>query len=184
MNRLIDDLLIVGRLAGSQKLPLELHQEDPADIVEQACDIMEGQAMAKSVGLDCHKTRQPVPSVVVDRARILQVLTNLLDNALKFTPRGGSIIVSYEPSDREVRFAVADTGSGIEPEHLKKIFDPFWQASETAHLGAGLGLAVANAVVEQHHGRIWVESHRGSGTTVSFTLPVAQVDGAAGRTAA
>jgi len=63
----------------------------------------------------------------------------------------------------------------MEPEHLDKIFDPFWQAKDTAHLGAGLGLAIAKAIVEQHQGRIWVESKRGDGTTVSFTLPVAGV---------
>jgi signal transduction histidine kinase len=169
MNRLIDDLLIVGRLAANQELPLELHHEDPADIAGQACEIMECQATAKSVALECNTARLPVPPVIVDRARILQVLTNLVDNAIKFTPRGGSITVSCEPFDREVRFAVTDTGSGIEPEHLKKIFDPFWQASETARQGAGLGLAIAKAIVEQHHGRIWVENAPRRGTMVSGT---------------
>jgi signal transduction histidine kinase len=75
-----------------------------------------------------------------------------------------------------VRFTVRDTGCGIKPEQLEKIFDPFWQAGETAHLGAGLGLAIAKAIVEQHRGRIWVESMLGRGTTVSFTLPAAVAD--------
>jgi signal transduction histidine kinase len=183
MNRLIDDLLIVGRIAANQTIPLELHDEDPVDIVEQVCDMMGGQARAQSVDLRCGTTNPPVPSVMADRARILQVLTNLADNALKFTPRGGSVSVSCERFDQGVRFAVTDTGRGIEPEHLAKIFDPFWQASETAHLGSGLGLPIAKAIVEQHHGRIWVESKPGTGTTVTFTLPLAHVEEAGSRTA-
>ena len=70
-------------------------------------------------------------------------------------------------------FAVKDSGSGIDPVDVEKIFDPFWQAQGTARVGAGLGLAIAKAVVEQHHGRIWVESKPGVGTTVAFTVPVA-----------
>ena len=176
MNRLIDDLLMTGRLGANQALPLDLHREDPAGIVEQVCEIMAHPALAKSVALKSHATRPALPSIIVDRSRMLQVLTNLVDNALKFTPRGGDIIVSCEGRDREVKFSVKDTGCGIRPEHLERIFDPFWQARETAHFGAGLGLAIAKAIVEQHHGRIWVESSPGTGTTVSFTLPVASVD--------
>jgi signal transduction histidine kinase len=133
-------------------------------------------AVAKSVTLKSGATTPALPAIIVDRARILQVLTNLVDNAFKFTPRGGDISVSCEGRDREVKFAVKDTGSGIRPEHLERIFDPFWQARETAHRGAGLGLAIAKAIIEQHQGRIWVESSSGSGTTVSFTLPVAEVE--------
>jgi len=174
MNRLIEDLLTIGRMGANQTLPLDRHRENPADLVEQVCDIMERQALAKSVSLECAKNSH-LPWVMVDRARILQVLTNIVDNALKFTPRGGSTIVSCDGYDGAVRFTVKDTGCGMDPEHLDKVFDPFWQAKETAHLGAGLGLAIAKAIVEQHHGRIWVESKRGGGTTVSFTLPVAGV---------
>lgn len=115
----------------------------------------------------------PMHSVFVDRSRLLQALTNLLDNALKFTPPGGSITVSCEESAGEMRFAVSDTGRGINPADLDRIFDPFWQARGSAHLGAGLGLAIVKAIVEQHHGRIGVESKLGVGTTVTFVLPVA-----------
>jgi signal transduction histidine kinase len=185
MNRLIDDLLTIGRLGVNQELPLDLHREDPAGIVKQLCEIMAPLALAKSVALKSNTTREALPSIVVDRSRILQVLTNLVDNALKFTPRGGDIIVDCAGRDREVKFAVKDTGCGIRPEDLERIFDPFWQARETAHFGAGLGLAIAKAIVEQHRGRISVESSPGSGTTVSFTLPVADVEAERlGRTAA
>jgi len=173
MNRLIDDLLVVGRLRAGQPLPLDRHREDPADIVEQMCDIMEPQARRHSVTLRCSTPNTPLPSVVVDRTRILQALTNLLDNAFKFTPEGGEIVVSCTPSDGDIRFAVADNGTGIDPADLGRLFDPFWQAEGTAHRGTGLGLAIVKAIVEQHGGRIWVESQPGAGTTVTFTVPVA-----------
>ena len=173
MNRLIDDLLVVGRLRAGQPLPLDRHREDPADIVEQMCEIMEPQARRHSVALRCSKPNTPLPSIVVDRTRIIQALTNLLDNAFKFTPEGGEIVVSCAPSNGEIRFAVADSGTGIDPADLGRLFDPFWQAQGAAHRGTGLGLAIVKAIVEQHGGRIWVESQPGAGTTVTFTVPVA-----------
>jgi signal transduction histidine kinase len=173
MNRLIDDLLAIGRLRAGQRLPLNLRREDPADIVEQVCEMMRPRALEKPVGLEWSRPWAPMPSVIVDRARIVQVLTNLLDNAIKFTPAGGNITLSCERSNGDMRFAVKDTGRGIDPADVDRLFDPFWQARDTAHLGAGLGLAIAKAVVEQHHGRIWVESTPGIGTMVIFTVPVA-----------
>ena len=173
MNRLIDDLLAMGRLRAEHRLPLDLHPEDPANIAEQACDLMGPQALKKSIALRWSKPWTPMPSIIVDRSRILQVLTNLLDNALKFTPPGGTILVSCDEADGGIRFAVKDTGRGIDPADVDKVFDPFWQSRATAHLGTGLGLAIAKAVVEQHHGRIWVDSQPEAGTTVVFTIPLA-----------
>jgi signal transduction histidine kinase len=176
MNRLVEDLLTIGRLHAGQKLPLDLHRENPADIVEHACEMIGPQADKKSVALRWSRPWMPMHSVLVDRSRLLQALTNLLDNALKFTPPGGSITVSCEEVAGEMRFAVTDTGSGINPADVDKIFDPFWQARGSDHVGAGLGLAIVKAIVEQHHGRIWVESKLGVGTTVAFVLPGAGTD--------
>jgi signal transduction histidine kinase len=173
MNRLVEDLLTIGRLHAGQKLPLVLHRENPADIVEHACEIIGPQADKKSVALRWSRPWMPMHAVLVDRSRLLQAFTNLLDNAVKFTQPGGSITVSCEESAGEMRFAVSDTGRGINPADLERIFDPFWQARGSAHLGAGLGLAIVKAIVEQHHGRIGVESRLGVGTTVTFVLPVA-----------
>ena len=173
MNHLIDDLLAIGRLRAGQRIPLDLRREDPADIVEQVCDMMAPHALEKSITLRWSKPWTSLPPVIVDRSRILQVLTNLLDNALKFTPRGGTISLSCEGSNGEMQVSVTDTGSGIDPADVDRIFDPFWQAKPSDRLGAGLGLAIAKAVIEQHHGRIWVESKPGAGTTVFFTVPVA-----------
>jgi signal transduction histidine kinase len=176
MNHLIDDLLAIGRLRAGQRFPLDLHREDPVDIIEDACDMMRSQALEKSLVLQCNKPWIRMPAIIVDRSRILQVFTNLMDNAFKFTPRGGTITVSCEASSRDVRFAVTDTGRGIEPADVEKIFDPYWQTHGTAHLGVGLGLAIVKALIEQHHGRIWVESAPGVGTTVFFTIPVPSAD--------
>ncbi len=114
-----------------------------------------------------------LPDVRVDTYRIGQVISNLLGNAIKFTPQGGTIRVSAHQQENEVVVSVADTGPGISVEHLPKIFDWFWQAQGTKHMGSGLGLSIAKGIVEAHGGRIWVESELGKGSLFSFSLPVA-----------
>jgi signal transduction histidine kinase len=110
--------------------------------------------------------------VRADRHRVMQVLSNLIGNSLKFTPPGGRITVSAKKADRHVLFTIADTGPGIPREHLSDIFSPYWQAKRTERLGAGLGLPIAKGIVEAHGGPIWVESEPGRGTQFYFTLPV------------
>jgi signal transduction histidine kinase len=117
------------------------------------------------------------PIVVADWQRIDQVLTNLLDNAIKYSPDGGLIIVGGEVSDdgTEVIVSVADEGVGIAPEHLNKLFERFFRARQdnsTAVAGTGLGLPLCDAIVRAHGGRIWAESTLGKGTKLSFTLPI------------
>jgi signal transduction histidine kinase len=99
------------------------------------------------------------------------VFGNLIGNAIKFTPRAGSIRVAAECRGEEALFSVADSGPGIEPQELAHVFDRFWQAQRTARLGTGLGLTIAKALVEAHGGRIWVESTVGQGATFFFTVP-------------
>jgi signal transduction histidine kinase len=174
MNRLIEDLMTIARLREGQEIPLSLQPENSADIIDDVCMECTPQARAKSIELVCKKP-DAVANVMADRSRILQVLFNLVDNALKFTPEGGIIVVSCERRDRDVLFAVSDTGRGIEQKNLRKIFDLFWQAQPTAHLGSGFGLAIARALVERHKGRIWAESKPGIGTTFFVELPEADV---------
>jgi len=109
--------------------------------------------------------------VLADRSRIFQVFSNLVGNALKFTPKGGAIDVRGRLNGDEALFTIADTGAGIPPENLPHLFDRFWQARETRRAGAGLGLYIAKGIVEAHGGRLWVESKLGVGTTFFFTLP-------------
>ena len=135
------------------------------DSVELLAPLASGRGLALTSDL-------PPPDVrtFCDRERILQVLSNLIGNALKFTAEGGSIRVSARERQREVTFAITDTGCGIAGDQLPHIFDRYWQA-KSARDGIGLGLSIAKGIVEAHGGRIWVETKIEQGTTFFFTLP-------------
>jgi signal transduction histidine kinase len=135
---------------------VELHRP----LAQQKMLRLEGQVIGQDPGTRC------------DRPRILQVLSNLIGNAIKFTPAGGAITVRADLGGREARFSVTDSGSGIAADELPHIFERFWQARKAARTGAGLGLAIAKGIVEAHRGRIWVESVPGKGSTFFFTLPL------------
>ncbi|HWC73153.1 MAG TPA: GAF domain-containing sensor histidine kinase [Gemmatimonadales bacterium] len=170
MNRLISDMLDVASIE-SGRLFVEPRREPVRPIIEEALAACQDQAREKSLRFD-----QDVSDdidVVCDRDRVLQVLGNLIGNAIKFTPDGGFVQVNAEPLDDEVLFTVRDSGIGVSPKQLPHVFDRFWQATPKARLGSGLGLTIAKGVVEALGGRIWVESRPGEGTTFFFTLPLA-----------
>ncbi|MCI0672484.1 MAG: ATP-binding protein [Myxococcaceae bacterium] len=171
MDHLIQDLLDVTRIeAGS--LAIERRSEDVASLVGEVRESFLSLAQQKQLRFEC-EAEDEVPPVQADRRRVLQVLSNLLGNALKFTPPGGRITLKGARVGEDVRFSVSDSGPGIPEEQREHVFDRFWQAKETAHAGAGLGLAIAKGLVEAHGGRIWVESTPGEGSTFFFTLPIA-----------
>jgi signal transduction histidine kinase len=119
------------------------------------------------------RVRPGLPKVLADRELILRVLTNLLDNAVKFTPKEGHITVSAERVGEEVRFAVSDTGHGIPPESIQRVFDRFVRLDDAKAIkGTGLGLSFCRVAVEAHGGHIWAESELGHGATFYFTLPL------------
>jgi len=118
-----------------------------------------------------HDDRAHRESVHCDRRRAARILSNLIGNAIKFTPSGGGIVVGTRARDGEVCFTVSDTGPGIPPEDVPRIFDRHWQGRNNERSGFGLGLAIARRLVEVHGGRIWVESGSAPGATFSFTLP-------------
>jgi PAS domain S-box-containing protein len=173
MMRLMRDLLDIARVEAGQTLALERVPQDVPALLHEACDSLSSEAERKLIAFDCAVPAQLRP-IDVDRDRILQVLANLIGNAVKFTPEGGRIRLSAEPFDRSIKFSVSDSGPGIKAEHLEHIFKPYWQAARTATLGTGLGLPIAKGIVEAHGGRIWVESEPGVGTTFQFTVPVAE----------
>jgi PAS domain S-box-containing protein len=172
MTHLINDLLDMTSIEAG-RLSVELTPLAAAPLVSAALEELSPLAATKSLRL-ASKLPADLPAIFADAARLQQVLANLLGNAIKFTPEGGTITVHAEPCGDAVRFFVADTGSGIAQEDLTFIFDRFWQAQRTARLGTGLGLFIVRGIVEAHGGKVWVESKAGVGTTFFFTLPVAQ----------
>jgi PAS domain S-box-containing protein len=170
MDRLIRDLLDVARIEAGG-ITIRPTDQDPAELVREAVELQQPLAREEEIQLTA-EIPQPLPTIDADRDRLLQVFQNLLENALKFTPRNGVITVRAEPAPDAVRLSVRDSGSGIDPEELPHLFDRFWQARKTTKAGAGLGLAIARGIVEAHGGRIQAESRLGVGTTITFTIPV------------
>jgi signal transduction histidine kinase len=171
MNRLIGDLLDVASIE-SGRLFVEPRREPVRSIIAEALAVCHDTAGEKSLRMEQVIPTEPLEAVC-DRDRVLQVLGNLIANAIKFTPEGGMVTVSAEAFDDEVLFTVRDTGVGISPKQLPHVFDRFWQATPKARLGSGLGLTIAKGVVEALGGRIWVESRPSEGTSFFFTLPLA-----------
>jgi signal transduction histidine kinase len=171
MNRLIEDLLDVTLLEQS-RLSVERHPLDVRQLMVEVLHAHEARAAAES--LDLHlDVPADLPEVLCDRDRVLQILENLVGNALKFTPAGGRITVGAGRRTNDVLFWVADSGIGIDSDSLPHVFDRFWQAKKGRRSGAGLGLAIARGLVEAHGGRMWVESTLGRGATFFFTIPAA-----------
>jgi PAS domain S-box-containing protein len=168
MNRLIRDLLDSASLDAG-KLVVEPQPIAVASLVAEAIDAMRPLAVAQGLALES-QIPSDVPRVWADPSRLQQVLSNLLGNALKFTPRGGSITVAAASIGDRVQFAIADTGPGIPEADLSHLFDRFWQARRTARLGSGLGLSIVKGIVLAHGGQVWVKSTLGAGSTFFFTL--------------
>jgi signal transduction histidine kinase len=174
MNGLVNDLLDVARIdAGT--LVIEPMPEALAPIVDEAIDQLRPIAAEKNVGLTSAVAPDMQP-VVVDRHRLMQVLSNLVGNALKFTAAGGTVRIEAEQAPGAARVHVQDTGVGIASEHTPHLFKRYWQADRASSVGAGLGLFITKGIVEAHGGRITVDSTLGAGTTFSFTLPWAAPD--------
>jgi signal transduction histidine kinase len=167
MNQLINDMLDLAKLAAGE-LSLRLELTSGAQLLFEARDHAFTLAEQRSVDIVVHAAESPIRC---DRDRVLQVLQNLLDNAIKFSPVGGTVTLRATSDGEGCTFEVNDTGSGIPEEHLPLLFQNYWQAPDTAALGTGLGLSIAKGIVELHGGRIWVESRRGSGSTFLFRLP-------------
>lgn len=176
LNRLVDDLQELSRVE-ARAYVLDLRPLDVFVLVQTVSKRLAPQWEAKSISLELDLTPD-LPRVLADEDRAVQVLTNLIGNALQYTPEHGTISVSAEGVDHEVMISVRDTGIGIPPEHLPHIFDRFYRAdksrSRRAGGGSGIGLTIARALVEAQGGRIWVESAgEGRGSTFQFTLPAA-----------
>jgi len=176
LGRLVDDLRPLSRAEAGQ-LDLTMAPVSPAEAVRLAVGGMIPLFDEKGVELKS-EVCETLPSVLADVDRVVQVLSNLLSNALRYTPDGGRVVVEAEAGGDEVAFEVTDTGTGIAPEHLERVFERFYRVDKSrsrgeARGGSGMGLAISRALVEAMGGRIWVQSPGlGKGATFAFTLPV------------
>jgi PAS domain S-box-containing protein len=171
MERLIQDLLDVVRLEQGRFSVEQVRvsvQQAISDVLEAQRPLAEASALSLRL-----ETAADLPDVWADRDRLLQILENLIGNAIKFSGPGGTITIGAARSEHEIAFWVADTGVGIASEDLPHVFDRFWQARKGGRRGAGLGLPIVKGLVEAHGGRVWVDSELGRGSTFWFTLPTA-----------
>jgi signal transduction histidine kinase len=169
MQSLIEDLLDVAKIeAGAFVVRPSL--EELAPIVEEARALFADQAERRGVEL-CFERARNGARARVDRDRLLQALANLLDNALRYTPEGGSVVLGVDEDRDWVRLTVADTGSGIEPAVLEHLFERFAPGKISRGSGAGLGLAIVKGVAEAHAGEVSVRTEVGKGTAFEIRLP-------------
>jgi two-component system phosphate regulon sensor histidine kinase PhoR len=173
LTQMVEELLELSRIE-SGRVPFRLTPTKVADVVLPVVDRL--RAQAERAGLQVSvDLPSPIPPIMADAQRIQQVVTNLMHNAIKFTPPGGQVTVSAEAVANEVVVAVRDTGVGIPEDALPRIFERFYKADRSrAGEGTGLGLSIAKHIVQGHGGRIWTESKEGKGSTFYFALPVAR----------
>jgi len=172
---LINDILDLSKLEAG-KMRVSVTPASVEKMVEEVCASLGSWANSKAIDLVKNVTPD-MPMVTMDADRIIQVLNNLVSNALKFTPKGGTvtIIAGLRTGGQHVEISVQDTGIGISQEDLSRVFEKFLQVGErrqTDVSGTGLGLSIAKEIVELHGGRIWAESEKGRGTRFAFVLPV------------
>jgi signal transduction histidine kinase len=170
---LVHDLLDLGKIEVGVEMEMEPCQL--ATVINEAVEVLEERAKAKEIALQI-TLPQTLPFVRGNPIRLGQVVTNLVGNAIKFTPGGGMVTISAWETEGEVAVEVSDTGIGIAPEDQAHIFDKFYRVKSTQVSGiegTGLGLAIVKSIVEGHSGRVWVESEPGQGSTFSFALPIA-----------
>ena len=170
MYRLVHDLLDANAIEAG-KLHVHRSPQEVTPLVDEVVETLRPLAAAKQIELALEAAPE-LPVLHADRDRLFQVFSNLGGNAIKFTPEGGRVLIRARHDDDAVAFDVVDTGPGIPPADLQRVFDRYWQAKKTASLGSGLGLTIAKGIVEAHGGRIDVSSVPGEGTVFSFTIPL------------
>jgi len=172
MIELISDIMDVSRLEAGRLIG-EMKETHLEPVIKNSLDVVVSEAAQKRIEIK-QQIRQPLPKVQGDQVRLQQALTNLLVNAVRYTPSGGSVTLLVEEKPSEVLFQVMDTGIGILPEEMPRIFEEFFRGSNVEAMGTGLGLAIVKKIVEAHGGKVWAESpclETGQGSKFSFVLP-------------
>ena len=167
--RLVRELLDAA-LIGARRLSLRPEANDLRRLIEQGWDAVATAARARDVRL-LVRVPDDATDAFADADRVIQVFTNLFDNAVRFTPEGGCVVVEAERTAEGLQISVVDEGRGVDDEDLRNVFDRFWQAPNAVRGAAGLGLAISKGIVSAHGGQIWARSVPGAGTAICFTLP-------------
>jgi signal transduction histidine kinase len=173
MERLVTDLLDMARI-DSGAFAIETTQVDVAALIRQVLDLCGSQAAARNIAI-AERIAADLRPVEADAGRLVQLLGNLLGNAIKFSPADTTITVGAAPCSDGVEMSVQDSGPGIPPQDLTRMFDRFWQADGQSRGGVGLGLAICKGIVDAHGGRIWATSEVGRGTTFYVEIPHASI---------
>lgn len=173
MTQLVEELLELARIE-SGRVPLNLAQVTVANIIQPVLERLQPQAERAGLTMSSELPAD-LPPVLADAERIQRALANLVHNATKFTPPGGKVLITAQQVGKEVHITVRDSGVGIAPEYLPRVFERFFKADKArSGGGTGLGLAIAKHIVQAHQGRIWVESKLGVGSAFTFSLPIVE----------
>ncbi len=170
---MINSILDLSKIEAG-KLELQYEEFSIKEAIDEALDTVTGFSRKKGIGIHTHIDKD-IPAVTADKVKLKQIMFNLLSNAVKFTPENGRITINVNLTGQSVRIAVSDTGIGIKPEDMDKIFEAFRQVDASyarRYEGTGLGLTLTKRLVELHGGRIWVKSEYGKGSAFTFTLPL------------
>jgi len=182
LARLTDDLLKLSKM-DADKLELEIRRLSVTQFVESCIETTQRTAAEKELRVSVN-LQLPLPDIAADRRRLAEVLQNLLDNAMQYTPAGGQIMVGASANGTEITFTVSDTGIGIPQADQSRIFERFYRVDVARSRevgGTGLGLSISKHLVEAHGGRIWVESEVGQGSQFHFTVPIFDPERVTGR---
>lgn len=170
MKFLIQVLLDKAKLE-SGTVELDIKEESFQDILSEIEVMLEPIALNNGIQITHELSSTPI-KVSCDKNRLSQIISNIMGNALKFTPHGGKLKIEAHTWGKEAIVSISDSGPGISSEQIPKLFEKFWQAKETSHQGSGLGLSIVKSLVEAQGGKIWVKSELGQGSTFTFTLPL------------
>jgi len=173
LARLTEDLLMLSKM-DADRLELEIRKLPVEQLVSSCIETSQPRAKEKDLRLSVNLDKN-IPDIAGDRRRLTEVLQNLLDNAIQYTPAGGQIMISAEAKDAEVEITVSDTGIGIPEADQPRIFERFYRVDVARSRevgGTGLGLSIAKHLMEAHGGKLWVESEVGNGSQFHFSVPV------------
>lgn len=172
LEHLVDDLRILS-LADAGELSINSQTIEPGRLLQEVASLYQYQTQKKNISLELD-INSPLPTLEIDHGRMTQVITNILDNATRYTPEGGRIILSAHQVDDMVHLAIQDSGPGLPPQDVERIFERFYRADASRQRedgGSGLGLAIAKSIVQAHNGQLSAESDAGKGLKVTIALP-------------